>query len=107
MFGSGQLLLFGVCGIVTVYVTVFSNVCRSLGCRILVKASYDTGPSQGYYYGYSVKCFITSVSLCPCWRYLYSKQYVSILVFTSSCWTKVEKVWRCKEAIEHTLKLFL
>lgn len=85
MFGSGQLLLFGVCGTGTVYVTVFSNMYRSLGCRILAMALYDTWPSQGYYYGYSIKYFITPVSLCSCQRYVHSKQYVSILVFTSSC----------------------
>jgi len=70
-------------------------------------ALYDTGPTHRYYYGYSIKYLITSVSLCSCRSYVHSKQYVSILVFTSSCWTKVETVWRCREAIEHTLKLFL
>lgn len=84
MYGSGQLLLFSVCHIMTVHVTVVSNTYRPLGCRILAKALYDTGSSQGYYYGYSVKYFFTSVSLCSCRRYANSKQYVSILVFTSS-----------------------
>lgn len=68
MFGCGQLLLFIVCRIMTVYVTVVSNTYRSLEFRILVKAPYDRGPSQGYYYGYSIKHFITSVSLCSCRR---------------------------------------
>lgn len=43
MYGSGQLLLFSVCRIVTVHVTVVSNMCRPLECRILAKALYDTG----------------------------------------------------------------
>lgn len=74
MYGFGQRLVFGVCSNVTVYVIVFSNMYRCLGCRILAKATYDMGPCQGYYDGYSVKYLITSVTLCLCQRYVHFKQ---------------------------------